>query len=563
VLAIIGAVALGVIEEAAVLVVVFSLGEVVEGWVSHRARRSLRSLMDLVPPTARLRDADGHEDLVGVRDLLVGDRVLVRPGERLPTDALVVSGASAVDQAAVTGESIPVEVGPGSEVFGGTVNGTGALELEVTHLYRDTLLARIIRQVEDAQANKGSAQRFADRFGARYTPIVVVLAGGVAVAGPLLTGNLREWVYRSLVVLVVSCSCALIISVPTAILAAVTRGARDGILIRGGAFLEALARVRTVAFDKTGTLTEGRPQLTDILGLNAVPEGEVLRLAAGVEAASGHPLAAAITTAARNRGLTCPVVTDARADPGVGVHARLGRHRLFVGRPDTLTGSGGDRVSGFQAQGKTVVLVCRDERPIGLLAVADRVRAGGRSVVDELRQLGVDRIVMLTGDNGRAAEAVSRAAGVDEWRAQLLPADKSAAIAELSRTAGPVAMVGDGINDAPALARADVGVAMGATGTTVALETADIALMGDDLAKLPVAIRLARRAMRTVRQNVAMALVANAVLVTAALTGHLTLTEGILLNEGTALIIIANGLRLLRPVHHQQGEVLHYLTAVP
>jgi Cd2+/Zn2+-exporting ATPase len=412
VVAIVGAVALGVIEEAAALVVVFSLGELVEAWVSSRARRSLRPLMDLVPPTARRRDAQGHEDLVGVRDLLVGDRVLVRPGERIPTDGVVASGASAVDQAAVTGESIPVEVGRGSEVFGGTVNGTGALELEVTHPYRDTLLARIIRQVEDAQANKGSAQRFADRFGARYTPAVVALAAGVAIAGPLATGHFREWIYRSLVVLVVSCSCALLISVPTAVVAAVTRGARDGILIRGGAFLEALAGVRTVAFDKTGTLTEGRPRLTDIVSLDGSTEEEVLRLAAGVEAASEHPLAAAIISAASDRGLSWLAVSGTRADPGVGVHARLGAERLFVGRPDTLTGSGAETVNTLQAQGKTVVMVSRDEQPLGLLAVADRLRADSRSVVSELRRLGVERIVMLTGDNSRSAEAISRAAGL-------------------------------------------------------------------------------------------------------------------------------------------------------
>jgi Cd2+/Zn2+-exporting ATPase len=546
VLAVIGAVVLGVVEEAAMLVVVYSLGEVLETWVAHRARRSLRSLMDLVPPPARRRTAGGAGEVVAVRELRVGDRVLVRPGDRLPTDGVVVAGASAVDQSAVTGESIPVEVTAGSKVFGGTVNGTGALELQVARAYEDTTLARVIRQVEEAQANKGSAQRFAERFGARYTPTVVAIAAAVAVIGPLAGGSVREWIYRALVVLVVSCSCALVISVPTAVVAAVTRGARDGILIRGGAFLEALAAVHTVAFDKTGTLTEGRPRLTDVLSLNGVDDAEVLRLAAGVEAASEHPLATAVLAGARDRGLQWSIASDVRAEPGVGVHARLGAERLFVGRPDAIPGGADGPVSELGAAGKTVMLVARDSEPIGLLAVADELRAPSRQVVADLHDLGVQRLVMLTGDHQHVARAIAAAAGVDDVRGQLLPHDKSAAVAELAQHAGPVAMVGDGINDAPALAVADVGIAMGASGTTVALETADVALIADELDKLPAAIRLARRAMRVVHQNVALSLAAIVVLVTAALAGQLTLTEGLLLNEGTALLIIANGLRLLR-----------------
>lgn len=547
VLAVIGAVILGVVTEAAMLVVVFSLGEVLEAWVAHRARRSLRSLLDLVPPTARRRTADGSDELVGVRQLLVGDRVLVRPGERLPTDGIVQAGSSAVDQSAVTGESIPVEVIPGTEVFGGTVNGTGALEIEVSRPYEETTLARVVRQVEDAQANKGSAQRFADRFGARYTPVVVAVALSVAVLGPLLTGNPREWIYRALVVLVVSCSCALIISVPTAVVAAVTRGARDGILIRGGAFLEALAAVRTVAFDKTGTLTEGRPRLTDVVSLNGIGADELLRLAASVEAASEHPLAGAILDAARERGVHWPRAAAVTAEPGLGVRADVAGRHIFIGRMDGSHAAFEEGLSSLHDDGKTVVLLVRDGEPLGALAVADTLRAPAPAVISRLHQLGVHSVVVLTGDHHRVAEAVSREAGADEWRAQLLPHDKAAAVTELRRTGAPVAMVGDGINDAPALATADVGIAMGSRGTAVALETADVVLMADDIEKLPAAILLARRAMRVVHQNVALSLLAIVVLVGCALAGLLSLTSGLLLNEGTALLIIANGLRLLRP----------------
>jgi Cd2+/Zn2+-exporting ATPase len=435
VLAVVGAVVLGVVEEAAMLVVVYSLGELLEAWVAHRARRSLRSLMDLVPATARRHGPDGAEALVPVRALAVGKLVLVRPGERLPTDGLVRAGCSAVDQSAVTGESIPVEVTPGSEVFGGTVNGTGALEVEVSRPYEDTTLARVIRQVEDAQANKGSAQRFADRFGAKYTPAVVAIALGVAVLGPLLGGDVREWVYRALVVLVVSCSCALVVSVPTAVVAAVTRGARDGILIRGGAFLETLATVRTVAFDKTGTLTQGRPRLTDVVSLNGASDHDIVRLAASVEAASEHPLAGAVLAGARERGLTWPTATDARAEPGVGVHARVGSEQLFVGRPDAAATADGP-LHALSAAGKTVMAVARGGEPIGLLAVADELRTPSRAVIEELHQLGVQRVVMLTGDHEQVACAIARAAGVDDVRAQLLPQDKSAAVAQLAKDSG-------------------------------------------------------------------------------------------------------------------------------
>ena len=548
VVAVAGAIALGVYEEAALLTIVFSLGAVLEGYVSDRARGSIRALMALTPPTARRRGGGGSPEEVAVELLEPGDLVLVRPGERLPTDGLVAAGNSAVDQSAVTGESIPVEVAAGAEVFGGTVNGVGALEVRVTREYADTTLARIIRQVEQAQSAKGSGQRFADRFGAIYTPAMFGLALVVAVVPPLAGWSAREWVYRALVVLVVSCSCGLVMSVPAAVVAAISRAARSGILIKGGAYLEALAAVRAVAFDKTGTLTRGRPELTDLQSFDGLDRAELLRLAASVEAASEHPLAAAIVGAAEAEAIDLLPAADLRAHPGVGVEATVDGHRLSVGRLDRDgNGAARSRLEELEAEGKTaVVLADAEQQPIGLLAVADELRPEAAAVVSSLRELGIERVLMLTGDNERVAASIARQVGIDDWRAGLLPEDKTAAIESLRREHGAIAMLGDGVNDAPALASAEIGIAMGAAGSDVALETADVALMADDLTRLPAVIQLARRALANIQQNIVMSLATIAVLVPAALLGYLSLTTGLLLNEGTALLIIANGLRLLR-----------------
>jgi Cd2+/Zn2+-exporting ATPase len=531
---------------------------VLEDYAADRARGSIRALMDLAPPQAQRRRPDGTLQPVPVEALVPGEVVVVRPGERLPTDGRVTAGSSAVDQSPITGESLPVEVTPGAVVFGGTVNGPGALEVEVTKPYADTTLARIIRQVQEAQAHRGRAQRFADRFGAVYTPAMFALAAVVAAVG-LLVGEPRAWLYRGLVVLVVSCSCALVISVPTAVVAAVTRAARDGILVKGGAYLEALARVQVVAVDKTGTLTRGQPRVTDLVPLDGTkPEG-LLGVAAAVEAASEHPLAGAILAEAHARGIAVVPGRALRALPGMGVEATVDGRPAFVGKADHAirldqAPAVAGRLAELEGQGKTAVLVAYGSRPLGLIAVADELRPETAGAVAELHQLGIGRVVMLTGDHQRVAQAIAAWAGIDQAQAGLLPQDKTAAVHDLRADTdgrGAVAMVGDGVNDAPALASADVGVAMGAAGTDVALETADVALMADDLGKLPAAIRLARRATRTIHQNVALSLGTVAVLVTAALTGRLSLTSGLLLNEGTALLIIANGLRLLRPMRKE------------
>ncbi len=545
----IGALALGVFAEAAMLVVVFSAGALMEDYVADKARSSIRALMALTPLAAARLQPDGTTERVAVEDLQPGELVLVRPGERLPTDGTVAAGSSWVDQSPVTGESIPAEATPGCEVFGGTVNGLGTLTIQVTKPYRETVLARVIEQVEQAQARRGTAQRFADKFGAIYTPVMFTLAALVAVAGPAAGLTLREAVYRGLVILVVSCSCALVISVPTAVIAAISRSARDGILIKGGIHLETLARVRAVAFDKTGTLTAGKPVLADLIPLNGYDPRTVLSLAAAVEAASEHPLAAAIVAAAARHGPAAVPATNAQAMPGVGVSGSVGGHQVSVTRPP---GPGGlpeaacRQLAALRDGGNTVVLVSIDSDPAGLLAIADQLRAEVPAAVSALHGLGIDRVVMLTGDDPRTAAAIATTARIGDWRAGLLPEDKTAAVAALRGHGGPVAMVGDGINDAPALATADVGIAMGAAGTDVALETADIALMADQLAKLPAAIRLARKAVGVIRENIGLSLAAIAALDTGALTGHLSLAAGLLLNEGSAVLIIANGLRLLR-----------------
>jgi Zn2+/Cd2+-exporting ATPase len=550
-----GAVTLGVVGEAALLVVVFSLGEVLEEYATGKARGAVRALMALAPDRAHRRRPDKGLETVPADQLVPGDVVVVRPGERVPTDGRVVAGYSTLDQSPVTGESLPVEATEGSEVFAGSICGIGALEVEVGKPYQDTTLARVIRQVQQAQAAQGPAQRFADRFGAVYTPAMFALAVAVAALPALAGADAREWAYRALVVLVVSCSCALVISVPTAVVAAITRAARDGILVKGGVHLEALGRVQAIALDKTGTLTAGRAVLTDVAAAPGHDDTEeVLGLAAAVEAASEHPLADAIVRGARNRNIHVTPATDLRATPGVGVEATVGGRRLFVGRATNGSGWAADRVAAFEAQGRTAVVLAEDGTALGVLAVADELRPEARAVGDRLRRLGIEHLVVLTGDNDRVAAAIARQAGMDDWYAGLLPEDKTAAITRLRQRYGSIAMVGDGVNDAPALASSDVGVAMGAAGTDVALETADVALMADDLRKLPEAIAHGRRTHANLRQNIALSLIVVAGLVTAALTGRLSLTAGLLLNEATALAVIANGLRLLRPTGRRKQD---------
>lgn len=561
IMAAIGAIALGVIEEAAMLVVIFSLGEAMEAYATDKARGSISALLELAPPNANRLTAGGFTETVSVEALHPGDVVLVRPGERLPTDGTVTEGASWVDASPVTGESEPVEASAGTEVFGGSLNGNGVLRVQVTKEHYDTILARVIEQVEEAQANRSRTERFADRFSAVYTPAMFALSVLVALVLPLFGFEWREAIYRALVILVVSCSCALVISVPVSVVTAIARGARDGILIKGGIYLERLADIKAVAFDKTGTLTRGRPALAQVTAFGGTTEQEALALAAAVEAGSEHPIAAAITAGARDRGLDIPTARDARALPGAGMEAVVDGRAMHIGRPsdaDRTDPQVGAAVAGAEANGSTAVVLREDTRPLAVLAVADQLRPDAHSTIAELRELGIERVLMLTGDNATVAKTTAHAVGLDDYRAELLPEDKSAAVRELRERYGVIAMVGDGVNDAPALANADLAIAMGAAGTDVALETSDVALMADELDRLPAAIRLSRRARNNIKINIALSLAVVAILIIAALAGWMTLTTGLLLNEGSAALIILNGLRMMLP---GRGETRQKRTA--
>lgn len=561
IMAAIGAIALGVIEEAAMLVVIFSLGEAMEAYATDKARGSISALLELAPPNANRLTDGGFTETVSVEALHPGDVVLVRPGERLPTDGTVTEGASWVDASPVTGESEPVEASAGTEVFGGSLNGNGVLRVQVTKEHYDTILARVLEQVEEAQANRSRTERFADRFSAVYTPAMFALSVLVALVLPLFGFEWREAIYRALVILVVSCSCALVISVPVSVVTAIARGARDGILIKGGIYLERLADIKAVAFDKTGTLTRGRPALAQVTAFGGTTEQEALALAAAVEAGSEHPIAAAITAGARDRGLDIPTARDARALPGAGMEAVVDGRAMHIGRPsdaDRTDPQVGAAVAGAEANGSTAVVLREDTRPLAVLAVADQLRPDAHSTIAELRELGIERVLMLTGDNATVAKTTAHALGLDDYRAELLPEDKSAAVRELRERYGVIAMVGDGVNDAPALANADLAIAMGAAGTDVALETADVALMADELDRLPAAIRLSRRARNNIKINIALSLAVVAILIIAALAGWMTLTTGLLLNEGSAALIILNGLRMMLP---GRGETRQKRTA--
>jgi Cd2+/Zn2+-exporting ATPase len=557
VIAVIGAAALGDWIEAAVVVWLFGVAQWLEVRSADRARRAIRSLMTEAPSVALVRRGR-VEQTVPVADLDVGDVVIVRPGERMPIDGRVVAGESAVDQAAVTGESWPADKAPGDDVFAGTLNGTGALDVEVTRPASDSTLAHVIRYVEQAQYRKASVQTFVERFARRYTPAVVILAAAIAVVPPLagtIAGSAQAfdvWLYRALALLVVACPCALVISTPVSFVSALTTAARQGVLIKGGAHLERLGGVQCVAFDKTGTLTHGRVTVTDVVGVGGVSSHGVLSVAAALESRSEHPIGRAIVDRARLAGVEVTAGHAFRALPGLGAEATVaaapaivGSHRLFEER-QLCTPALHERIDEVAGRGATPVLVGHGGAPLGVIGLADEMRADGREVVAELREQGIARVVLLTGDAKASAAAAHARAALDEAHAELLPADKVEHLARLRAAYGPVAMVGDGVNDAPALAAADVGVAMGAAGSDVALEAADVALMSDDLAKLPFAIRLGRATRANVRVNVSVAFGLKLAFVGLAAAGLATLWLAVLADTGASLLVTANSLRLLK-----------------
>lgn len=548
-----GAVALGLWEEAALLVVIYSLGDVLEAYAVDRARGAVRALMELAPKDALVR-RDGGEVVLPIGQVRIGDIVIIRPGTKIPIDGRVTTGSSYVDTSTITGEPVPVHAERGTEVFAGTINQKGVLEVEVSKLAKDTTLARIIHSVEAAQAKKSSYQRFAEKFGRIYTPAMFAVALTVAIAPPLLFAtNWTEYIYRGLVVLVVSCSCGLALSVPVSVVAAIATAARKGVLFKGGVYLEAAAKLKAMAFDKTGTLTVGSPFVTDVKAFNGKSENEVLSLAASIESRSEHPLAEAIVRYARS----VPVSLENTPEEfdsftGHGVRARLGGNTYLIGNQRLLDAQGArvlpeqqEIITGMEREAKTIVLLADQRQLLGLIAISDQLRPHAQSALTSLKSEGL-YTVMLTGDHHVTAQAIAAQAGVDEFHAGLLPEQKVETIEQVRRQRGAVGMVGDGINDAPALATADVGIAMGTRGTDIAKETGDIILMSDDLSKLPPVLSLSRRAVHNMQQNTVASLVIVAGLIPAALAGWIGLVPGLLFNEVSALLVIANALRLLR-----------------
>ena len=550
--AVVGAAFLGEWAEAGTVVFLFGIAQWLESRSMDRARDAIRSLMDLSPVEARVRHQD-HEELVPIDRVAIGTIMLIRPGEKIPLDGLVVDGRSDVNQAPITGESLPVDKGAGDEVFAGTINGHGALEVSVTRKGADTTLARIIHLVEAAQAQRAPSQQFVDRFARWYTPAVIALAVFIATIPPLMGGVFEAWLYRALVLLVVSCPCALVISTPVSIVSALAGAARRGVLVKGGVHLERLAAIRAIAFDKTGTLTRAELRVTTVLPSEGVSEADLLTTAAAIESRSEHPVAAAIVAAARARRFAPPAVPDVRALPGLGAEGRIGgvlvvcgNARLFRERGIAVPPSIDLAAEKVIAAGAAPVLVARDGVFLGVIGVADQEREVAADTIQLLHQQGIRPVVMLTGDLERTARAVGSRLGLDIVRAGLLPHEKVAALQELRHTHGSIAMVGDGVNDAPALAVADVGIAMGVIGSDAALETADVALMTDDLPRVAYAIRLARATVRNIRANIMTSLVLKAAFLAAAVAGFATLWMAVVADTGTSLLVVANAMRLLR-----------------
>lgn len=528
----------------------YAVAEGLEEYAYARTRSAIRALLDLAPKEATVL-RDGREETIPATELKPGDRFVVRPGEALATDGIIRDGASALDESPVTGESMPVEKGPGSAVFAGSVNKQGALVVEATAAFEDNTLSKIIHLVEEAQERKGRLQRFIERFGNRYTPAVLVAAGLLLLIPPLFGQPFLPWAVRAVVLLVAAAPCALVMSTPVAVAAGIGTAGRHGVLIKGGLHLENLGRVQVVAFDKTGTLTEGKPEVTDVLPAAGTTREELLALAASVEQRSEHPIGRAIVGRAEEEGVALQPVHEFEALTGLGAKARMSRTEVFVGSPALLAerkiplGEIQSEVERLQAEGKTVVAVGKDHSLVGLLALRDRVRPGARKVLRSLEQVGV-KVAMLTGDNERTAAAIAKELGIRHFHAGLRPEEKVQYVKRMERELGSVAMVGDGINDAPALAAATVGIAMGAAGTDAAIEAADVALMADDLEKVVYAVRLGRVARTISTQNIVFSLLIHSVLIPGALIGVLSIILAVAAHEGSELLAVANGLRVAR-----------------
>ncbi|MCA9666628.1 MAG: cadmium-translocating P-type ATPase [Myxococcales bacterium] len=552
-IAVAGAIAIGEWFEGGAVSFLFAVALLLESWSVGRARRAIKALVGLSPQVARVRTDEGTVEMP-VDDVAVGSLVVVPPGERIPLDGVVKSGSSAVDQAPITGESIPVTKQVGDEVFAGTVNGAGALELRSTRPASDSQVARIIKLVEEAQTRRAPSEQWVERFARYYTPVMLALGVLIAVVPPLIEGGRwATWLYQALVVLVIACPCALVISTPVSIVAGLTTAARHGVLIKGGVHLEAPARFQAVALDKTGTLTHGTPAVQSVVPLDDHTDDELLAIAAALEANSTHPLARAISAHAREAAVEVPAATDFQMLPGKGATAAIGDTRYWIGSHRLMEERGIETPEAHETARRmedaahSVVAIGNDRHVCGLISVSDTIREESASAIAAMKTLGVRRVVMLTGDNIETAEAVGATTGVDEVRAELLPEDKVSAVTELAREHQHVAMVGDGVNDAPALAAASTGIAMGSVGTAAAVETADIALMSDEIERLPWLIVHSRRTLSVVKQNIVFALGLKLAFIVLATLGMATLWMAIAADMGASLLVILNGLRLLEP----------------
>lgn len=555
-IAVLGAAAIGEWGEGAIVVILFAISEALERYSMNKARQSIQSLLTMAPKKANVRRG-GQEMVVPVGEILIGDTVIVKPGQKFAIDGVVVKGTSMVNQAAITGESLPVQKRRNDEVFAGTLNGEGLLEVKVTKRFEDTTLARIIHLVEEAQAERAPAQAFVDRFAKIYTPAILI-AGILLMIIPPLFFQL-EWsesIYRGLALLVVGCPCALVISTPVAIVTAIGSAARNGVLIKGGVHLEEAGSLTAIAFDKTGTLTKGRPIVTDLVSFEKGNERKHLSFAAAMERHADHPLATALIQKAKDEEVEFETLQVERVQSrtGKGIEAEIEGTKVYLGSPQWLKETLSHRLSDdqteqiqqLQAQGKTVILLGTEQELLALFAIRDEVRESSRTVIKQLHQLGIQKTLMVTGDHRQTAEAIGKEIGIKEIQAERLPEQKLECIRKLTQEGHRVAMVGDGINDAPALASATVGIAMGGAGTDTALETADIALMADDLHKLPFTIRLSRKALRIIKQNILFSFGLKAIALLLILPGWLTLYLAIFADMGATLIVTLNAMRLLR-----------------
>ncbi len=550
--AVVGAMVIGEWFEAATVSFLFALSLTLEGWSVGRARRAIASLLNLAPPTARVLRPGGGETIVPVAEVKLGSRFVVQAGERIPLDGRVTEGASAVNQAPITGESLPVEKQRGAEVFAGTINGDGTLTIRATKAAEDTTLARIIQMVEQAHARRAPSEQWVERFARVYTPAVMILAILVFVLPPLVLGLAwDDWFYRALVLLVIACPCALVISTPVSIVAALASAARAGVLVKGGAFIEMPSRLKAIALDKTGTVTRGEPQVVRVIPLGTHTEAELLARAAALEARSTHPLARAICRYAEAKGVAPAPAADVQVLKGRGLTGIFDNEPFWLGSHRYVVERGQDereiahQAEALEADGNTVIIIGNSRHVCGLVAVADTVRPEALGIVRQLHAAGIAHVVMLTGDNRVTAQAIAGTVGIDDVYAELLPEDKVGKLEEIMKRYGTVAMVGDGVNDAPALARADLGIAMGAIGSDAAIETADIALMTDDISKLPWLVCHSKRTLAIIQQNIIFALGLKAVFVVLTFAGMASLWAAIAADTGASLLVVLNGLRLL------------------